>query len=72
MIIGKILKEAIDRRASDVIISSGNYPTLKIDGKIVFCTDYGILEKAQVEADIVSILSEKQRNWFLERKELDF
>jgi twitching motility protein PilT len=72
MILGKILKESIDRKASDVIIAVESYPYLKIDGEMVPLESYGILSKEVVEQEVFTIMSERQRDKFEAELELDY
>lgn len=72
MILGKILKESIDRKASDVIIAVDSYPYLKIDGEMVPLESYGVLSKEVVEQEVYGIMSERQRDKFEAELELDY
>lgn len=72
MILGKILKESIDKKASDVIIAVDSYPYLKIDGEMVPLESYGILSKEVVEQEVYAIMSERQRDKFEAELELDY
>ncbi len=72
MILWKILKESIDRKASDVIIAVDSYPHLKIDGEMVPLESYGILPKEVVEQEVYGIMSERQRDKFEAELELDY
>lgn len=68
----ELLHAVIDRGGSDVHISVGRKPTLRIDGVLV-----RVEEKEEISADdaerfVMEILNEDQRVRFLENKELDF
>ncbi len=43
LLINKILNLAAERRASDVHLTVGNYPVLRIDGKLITLTDEAVL-----------------------------
>ena len=72
MIIWKILKEGLDRKASDIIITAEEFPSLKVNWDIVKLEEYGFMDSNDVKEDLFSILTEKQKNTFLEKLELDF
>jgi len=72
MIIGNILKEALELEASDIILAPGNYPSTKIDWEVQFLRDYGRLSKDDLNRDILSIMSDGQKKKFAEDLELDF
>lgn len=68
----KILKKSIEVDASDVILSSGAMPVLKINWEITFLDEYEVYDSAELSAEIIWIMSEKQKNTFKENMELDF
>lgn len=72
MNIGKILKEAINQNASDIILTSGNKPSIKTRGEVKPLDGYEKIEKDSFKEDIFSIMTEKQKKDFLANKELDF
>ena len=72
MIIPKILKEALDRGASDIILSSDTKPCLKINWDVVYLYDYEIIWANELEENIYWIMSSKQQEKLLKRLELDF
>jgi len=72
MSIWKILKIWLEREASDIIISPNSKPSLKIDWEINIIEEMNILNREELNKDILSIMSEKQRKEFIYKKELDF
>ena len=72
MLIGQILKESIEKKASDVIISSESYPYFKIDGEMIALTGYGILTKDMVEQEANAFISPFQKEKLQQDLELDF
>jgi twitching motility protein PilT len=72
MIIWEILKDSIDRKASDIIIISDALPYLKIDWEMVLLEQYWVISKEIMESEIFSIMSEKQKIEFREKLEIDF
>lgn len=72
MIIWKILKEWIERGASDIIFTSNHFPALKLNGDIVNLEDFWILSKEQAKDEILGIMTQVQKEAFLAEMELDF
>jgi Tfp pilus assembly pilus retraction ATPase PilT len=72
MSIWKILKIWLERWASDIIISPKSKPSLKINGDIENIEEFEILEREDLDKEIVSIMTEYQRREFIDKKELDF
>jgi twitching motility protein PilT len=57
-----VLEEAVVRRASDVILSSGRAPLLRVDGTLIECQDAAPRSSAALEAYVLSQLgAERQR-----------
>ena len=67
-----ILKEALDKKASDIIISAESHPSLKINWEIVFLTDYDVFENEKFKDLLLNIMTRKQQDKFSENMELDF
>lgn len=67
-----ILKIALEKNASDIIITGGTRPSLKINGDIFFFEEVDPISKEESKALVLSIMSESQRNKFLTDLELDF
>lgn len=72
MNIWNILKLALEKKASDVIITGWTKPSLKINWDIFFLDDVDIISKEESKDLILSIMTEKQKAEFLEKMELDF
>ncbi|PZM85009.1 type IV pili twitching motility protein PilT [Candidatus Gracilibacteria bacterium] len=72
MKIAKILKESLEKGASDVILTTDSDPVLKVNGDIVYLSEYGKYESEELKQELFSIMSEKQKNTFVEELELDF
>ena len=66
-----LLKEAVDRKASDLHITVGRPPVLRIDGELVDM-DHQILDAENARYLIYSILNHQQRDIFEDDPELDF
>lgn len=72
MIIWKVLKEWLDRWASDIIITANHFPALKVNGDVVNLEDYGVVDKDSAKEEILGIMSQIQKEAFLAEMELDF
>lgn len=70
--IDEIAKEAVSKGASDIHITAGTPPMVRVDGKIVPLTGYPILNPKDTQQLIYSFMNEKQKKTFEEKKELDF
>ena len=64
-----ILRLGVANKASDVHLSFGLVPKMRINGKLVEITNAGIIDD---ESYILSLLSEEQKGRFAKDKELDF
>ena len=71
MIIEDLLKELMDRKGSDLHISNGLPPVIRLDGKLVRL-DYEPLTSEGVEALLFPMMSNEQRRKLEQEWELDF
>ncbi|MEX2090992.1 MAG: PilT/PilU family type 4a pilus ATPase [Candidatus Paceibacterota bacterium] len=58
--------------ATDLHISPGHYPVIRIDGRLVMLSNYSILDTQTAETLVFALLGEERKNRFLSEKELDF
>ena len=58
MEIAKILKLAVEKNASDIIITGWSKPSLKVNGDIFFFDDLDIISKEESKVLVLSIMSE--------------
>lgn len=72
MQIADILKLALEKNASDIIINWWSKPSLKIYWEIYFLDDLEIISKEDSRKLVLSIMSENQKDEFLKNLELDF
>ncbi len=72
MLIWKILKKALEENASDIILSPSSKPSLKLNGDVISLEEFEIFSREELDNEIMSIMSEKQRRAFIDNKELDF
>lgn len=69
--INNLFKEATTNDASDLHIIVGKPPILRIDGELRVMDDFEVVTKQIAEKMIFSILTEKQKDEFIEKRELD-
>jgi twitching motility protein PilT len=68
----KILRTAVKYKASDIFISTGSKPALRINGEITEIESHPVLTKKQAEEYLLEILDEKQKKSFEQTLDLDF
>src|SRR5713226_3125359 len=66
-----LLQLMVDRRASDLHLTSGTYPQLRIDGGLVQLTQFEQLTPQDTQRLAYSVLNETQKQKFEEDNELD-
>jgi twitching motility protein PilT len=67
-----LLIEVLDRRASDLHITAGARPTLRLNGSLVPMDERPIMTPPMIQRMLYAILTQKQRERFEEELELDF
>jgi len=67
-----LLQEMIDREASDLHVTAGERPKLRIDGEIVDCSVEDVLSPKDTLQLAYSVLTEQQKKRFEFDDELDF
>jgi twitching motility protein PilT len=67
-----VLLEVIDRRASDLHITAGAPPTVRVRGRLVPMEGYPVLTPNDTREIVYSILSEGQRQKFENNWQIDF
>ncbi len=70
--IDKILRTALQYKASDVYITTGTKPVLRINGELVFIEGHEILTKKMAEDYLLEIMNEDQKKRFQKSLDLDF
>jgi len=68
----KLLKIVIDEEASDLHISVGHRPTLRITGQLIPLLKEKKIEAQDSESIVFSLMNDLQRKKFLEEREIDF
>src|SRR2546427_294791 len=66
-----LLQLMVDRRASDLHLTSGTYPQLRIDGSLNQLTQFEVLTPQDTQRLSYSVLNEGQKQKFEEENELD-
>ena len=69
---GQLLQLMTAQNASDLHLSVGVKPTIRIDGVLHPVEDHPVLNPEQAEALVDTIMTDDQRKRFKEHKELDF
>ena len=72
MLIWKILAEALEKNASDIILTSNAKPAFKIDWDVVYAEEYEVLNSKELDWAILNIMSDRQKEVFKKELELDF
>jgi twitching motility protein PilT len=66
-----VLTRMADERASDVHLSPGFPPAIRVRGRIVPLAEYGLLSAQQTRDTVYSMLNDDQRKRFESKKQLD-
>lgn len=67
----QLLEATVKENASDLHISAGRPPTLRIDGRLVPLLKYGVLSAEDSQGLSLSLLMEDQKKFLLEQREID-
>lgn len=70
--ISQVLQTAIERWASDIIISPKSYPAIKLSWEIVYLEDFWKISPQELEKEIFSMIPERLQKEFHDEMELDF
>ncbi len=68
----KIFRTALQYKASDIYISTGSKPILRINGDLVASDEHAALTKKVAEDYLLEIMTEEQKKAFAENLDLDF
>ncbi len=72
MKLDKIFRTAIQYKASDIFISTGSKPILRINGDLIAVEDHPILTKQMAEDYLLETLNEVQKKKFEQTLDIDF
>ena len=67
-----LIEMTAQKGGSDLHLSPGHHPTMRVDSRLIPLTDQPILDKQLLENLVFSILGEERKAIFLAQKELDF
>jgi twitching motility protein PilT len=67
-----LLKDTVERKASDLHIIAGYYPTLRIENKLVPLKTIDVITAQSAQDLLFSLLSKEQKELMITNKELDF
>lgn len=67
-----LLLKGVEKGASDIHLSPGYYPTVRIDGVLVPLSDEPLLTKAEIEGLVFTLLGRDRREQFLKDRDADF
>jgi len=67
-----VIQKAVQMEASDVHITSGARPAVRVDGKIVFLNEFPVLTPDMTQRLAYSVMSERHRKTLEERGQVDF
>lgn len=68
----KIFRTAVQYKASDVYITTGTKPILRINGDLIAIEEHPVLSKKMAEDYILEILTDSQKQEFQKTLDLDF
>ncbi len=70
--VDKILRTAVEYGASDVFISCGSKPALRINGNLVSIEQHDVIDEMIFEDYLQELANEEQRKIFAEKRDIDF
>ena len=68
----KIFRTALQYRASDVYITSGCKPVLRINGDLIYIEEHPVLTKKMAEDYLLELMTDEQKKYFASNLDLDF
>lgn len=68
----ELIRTAAENGASDLHISPGHHPTIRVDGRLIQAAGQLILDRETTEGLILELAGPDRRDRFLSEKELDF
>lgn len=71
-LLARIFEKALESKASDIHLSVGRHPTLRIDGVLTQIKEEKSMDQYDTRELAFLILGEERKEKFLKRKELDF
>ena len=68
----KIFRTALQYKASDIYITSGSKPVLRINGDIVLIEEHPVLTKKMAEDYLLELMTDEQKTYFAQNLDIDF
>jgi len=68
----ELLGAVAKQNATDIHISTGRHPTLRIDGELIPLVKQSIITPERAEGLVLALLTDQQKEKFLKEKEIDF
>lgn len=72
MQLDKIFRTAVQYKASDIYITTGSKPVLRINGDLILIQEHPIFTKRMAEEYLLEIMNDEQRQFFAKNLDLDF
>jgi len=72
MQLDKIFRTAVQYKASDIYITTGSKPVLRINGDLVLIEEHQVFTKKLAEEFLLEIMNEEQKQYFAKNLDLDF
>ncbi len=70
--VDKLLRAMLDAKASDLHLSAGNHPVMRVHGEIHFSKEQPVLSTSEVTALVQEIMTDKAKKDFAETRDADF
>ena len=68
----ELLLTTAQQGATDLHLSPGHYPTIRVDSRLIMLSNQKILDKEALEGLVFTLLGQERKARFLSEKELDF
>ena len=68
----KIFRTAVQYKASDIYITTGSKPVLRINGDLVLIEEHPVLTKKMAEDYLLELMTDEQKKAFAQILDLDF
>lgn len=72
MLLDKIFRTAVQYKASDIYITTGSKPILRINGDLIVIDEHPVFTKKLAEEYLLECLNEEQKAYFAKTLDIDF
>ena len=72
MLLDKIFRTAVQYKASDIYVTTGSKPVLRINGDLILIEEHPVMTKKMAEEYLVETMNEEQKAYFAKNLDLDF